>query len=243
MTTFFVTGTSTDVGKTFVSCALLARARDHGLTTLGLKPVASGCHATPQGLRNADALALQTQCHPGLPYERINPVAFAPPIAPHLAARQVGQEITLDTLTRALAPALAEPRDLTLIEGAGGWRVPLNDKEDLAGLATRLALPVILVVGLELGCLNQARLTAEAIRADGLPLAGWVGNLRDVDFAADETIYRANLATLEQHLPGPCLGVMPRLDAGGPEALARTGASHLRLPSHLPSRLPQKDTP
>ncbi|WP_048305498.1 dethiobiotin synthase [Halomonas sp. PR-M31] len=230
MATFFVTGTGTDVGKTFVSCAMLARAREQGLTTLGLKPVASGCHATPQGLRNADALALQAQCHPGLPYERINPVAFAPPIAPHLAARQAGQEMTLDTLTGALAPALAEPCDLTLIEGAGGWRVPLNDKEDLAGLATRLALPVILVVGLELGCLNQARLAAEAIRADGLPLAGWVGNLLDADFAVDGTIYRANLATLDQHLPGPCLGVVPRLDAASPAALAQSGAAHLALP-------------
>ncbi|MGC3872285.1 dethiobiotin synthase [Halomonas sp. GXIMD04776] len=233
MTTFFVTGTGTDVGKTLVACALLARARSLGLTTLGLKPVASGCHATPQGLRNVDALALQAQSHPGLAYAHINPVAFVPPIAPHLAARQAGQDVTLDILTRALSPGLAEPRDLTLIEGAGGWRVPLNDQEDLAGLATRLALPVILVVGLELGCLNQARLTTEAIRADGLPLAGWVGNLLDADFAADEAIYRANLATLDRHLPGPCLGVVPRLAADTPEALARVGARHLRLPLSL----------
>ncbi|SHE78084.1 dethiobiotin synthetase [Modicisalibacter ilicicola DSM 19980] len=229
MTTFFVTGTNTDVGKTLVSCALLARARARGFTTLGLKPVASGSEVTSQGLRNADALALQAHCSPRASYAEINPYRFVPAIAPHLAARQAGCELTLEALATCLAPTLAEPYELVLVEGAGGWRVPLNDSEDLAGLAVRLELPVILVVGLELGCLNQARLTAEAIRSDGLRLAGWVGSLLDPGFAVDEIAYRDNLATLEHHLPGPCLGILPRLEAESPEALAHVAATYLRL--------------
>ncbi len=122
------------------------------------------------------------------------------------------------------------PSGLTLVEGAGGWRVPLNEDEDLAGLAGRLGLPVILVVGLKLGCLNHARLTAEAIVADGQPLAGWVGNLLDPAFASDRELYRDNLATLTHRLPGPCLGVVPRLAARSPRALAEAAADHLVLP-------------
>lgn len=230
MNAFFVTGTDTDAGKTLITTALLALARRHGRTTLGLKPVASGCEATPQGLRNVDALALQAQSTPATAYEAINPFAFAPAIAPHLAARRTGQALTLDTLVAWARPRLDERRDLTLIEGAGGWRVPLNDREDLSGLAVCLELPVILVVGLKLGCLSHARLTAEAIRADGLPLAGWVGNLLDPGFAVDDALYRDNLATLEGTLNAPCLGVVPRLDAATPDARAEAAADCLELP-------------
>ncbi|MDI5934073.1 dethiobiotin synthase [Halomonas kalidii] len=230
MPAYFVTGTDTDAGKTLVTTGLLALARRRGLSTLGLKPVASGCERTADGLRNADALALQAQCAPAQPYAAINPFAFAPAIAPHLAARRAGVALGLDDLVDPLRPMLALERGLTLVEGAGGWRVPLNEDEDLAGLAGRLGLPVILVVGLKLGCLNHARLTAEAIVADGQPLAGWVGNLLDPAFASDRELYRDNLATLTHRLPGPCLGVVPRLAARSPRALAEAAADHLVLP-------------
>ncbi|MBB3229471.1 dethiobiotin synthase [Halomonas stenophila] len=231
MAVYFVTGTDTDAGKTLVTSGLLALAHREGLTTLGLKPVASGCETTPQGLRNLDALTLQAQSMPAPPYATVNPFAYGPAIAPHLAARRAGEVPTLDALVERSAGALAEGRDLTLIEGAGGWRVPLNDDEDLAGLARRLALPVILVVGLRLGCLSHARLTAEAVRADGLRLAGWVGNLIDPGFAEDAALYRDNLATLERCLDAPCLGVVPRLDAETPADRAEAAARHLRLPA------------
>ncbi|NWO10909.1 dethiobiotin synthase [Chromohalobacter salexigens] len=235
MTAYFVTGTDTDAGKTLVASGLLALARRRGLTTLGLKPVASGCEPTVDGLRNIDALTLQAQSMPTTPYTTINPYTYEPAIAPHLAARRTGEIPTLDALAAHVAGPLSEKRDLTLIEGAGGWRVPLNDDEDLAGLAVRLELPVILVVGLELGCLNHARLSAEAIRTDGLRLAGWVGNLIDpglsFDEAADETCYRDNLATLERTLEAPCLGIVPRLAADTPDARAPAAADYLTLPT------------
>ena len=232
MPAYFVTGTDTDAGKTLVTAGLLALARRRGLTTLGLKPVASGCTRVgpDQALRNADALALQAQSHPPMAYPTINPYAFAPAIAPHLAAMRAGAGLELDALVTHASPLLALGRDLTLIEGAGGWRVPLNDHEDLAGLAGRLELPVILVVGLKLGCLNHARLSAEAITADGLRLAGWVGNLLDPDFATDAALYQDNLATLECQLTGACLGVVPRLSPAAPQALAEAAADHLVLP-------------
>ncbi|WP_445005196.1 dethiobiotin synthase [Halomonas mongoliensis] len=234
MPAYFVTGTDTDAGKTLAATGLLARARRAGLTTLGLKPVASGSEATPDGLRNADALALQDQSRPAVAYATVNPYAFAPAIAPHLAARRTGVEVRLANLSDWLRPLLALERDLTLVEGAGGWRVPLNAREDLAGLAAAHALPVILVVGLRLGCISQARLTCDAIAADGLRLAGWIGSLVEpglsFDAAADDALYRDNLATLASTLPAPCLGVIPRLPAGTPLAMADSAASCLELP-------------
>ncbi|QJQ99483.1 dethiobiotin synthase [Halomonas sp. PGE1] len=234
MPAYFVTGTDTDAGKTLASAGLLARARREGLTTLGLKPIASGSEATPDGLRNADALALQAESVPAVDYTTINPYAFAPAIAPHLAARRAGVEVRLADLTGWLRPLLALERDLTLVEGAGGWRVPLNDDEDLAELALAMELPVILVVGLRLGCLSHARLTAEAITASGLRLAGWIGSLVDpglsFDAAADDALYQDNLATLARTLPAPCLGVIPRLAADAPAAMAAAAADHLELP-------------
>ncbi|MFB9145126.1 dethiobiotin synthase [Halomonas alkalicola] len=234
MPAYFVTGTDTDAGKTLASAGLLARARREGLTTLGLKPIASGSETTPDGLRNADALALQAESVPAVDYTTINPYAFAPAIAPHLAARRAGVEVRLADLTGWLRPLLALERDLTLVEGAGGWRVPLNDDEDLAELALAMELPVILVVGLRLGCLSHARLTAEAITASGLRLAGWIGSLVDpglsFDAAADDALYQDNLATLARTLPAPCLGVIPRLAADAPAAMAAAAADHLELP-------------
>lgn len=230
MSVYFVTGTDTDAGKTLVAASLLALARARGLTTLGLKPVASGCANTPDGLRNDDALALLARSVPAVSYDTVNPFAFEPAIAPHLAAQRAGVQLDLAGLSERIAARLQAPRDFTLVEGAGGWRVPLNDSEDLAGLATRLDLPVILVVGLKLGCLNHARLTAEAIRADGARLAGWVGNLLDADFARDESLYADNLATLQRTLDAPCLGVVPRLSRVAPARRPEAAIAHLELP-------------
>lgn len=204
---FFVTGTDTDIGKTTVAAGLLHAARLRGLSTAAAKPVASGCESTPAGLRNGDALALQAECQPPLPYELINPFAFAPPIAPHVAAREAGMALDVPQLATAVRRVLARGADLTLVEGAGGWRVPLSDSADLADLAVALRMPIILVVGLRLGCLNHALLTAEAIRADGLRLAGWVANEVDPGMARREE----NLQELNVRLGAPCLGRVPRL--------------------------------
>lgn len=216
MKAFFVTGTDTGIGKTTAACAILQRARRDGLSTLGLKPVAAGCEQTPEGLRNDDALKLQAASSVSLAYDEINPIALAEPLSPHLSARIAGKRPSVWQLGGYLRSALSRRPDLVLIEGAGGWRVPLNDREMLSGLAREMGLPVILVVGLRLGCLNHAFLTAEAIRRDGLPLAGWVANGIDPSMAAVED----NLATLRQWLPAPCLGVLPHHPGASAEALA-----------------------
>lgn len=230
MSRYFITGTDTDAGKTLIAAALLARARRQGLTTLGLKPVAAGCARHAAGLRNADALALQALSQPPVAYRTVNPVALEPPIAPHLAAARAGRTIRLAELDDAVRPLLGEPRDLLLVEGAGGWRVPLNDEEDLSGLAVRLGLPVILVVGVRLGCISHARLTLDAIRADGLRVAGWVAT--QVDAAMDD--YTANLATLERRLDAPCLGKVPWLGESADSAIAaERAADYLVLPGEV----------
>ncbi|WP_106477239.1 dethiobiotin synthase [Phytohalomonas tamaricis] len=213
---FFITGTDTDAGKTRIACALLHAARIRSLTTAAGKPVASGSAVTPAGLRNDDALALQAECHPALDYAALNPIALAPAIAPHLAAREAGVALTVENLSVQMRTLMDHQRDFTLIEGAGGWRVPLNDTESLSDLANVLKLPVILVVGVRLGCLNHARLTAEAIAHDGLELAGWVGNVIEPHTARLDD----NLASLDHWLPAPCLGVVPHLPAPASDAIA-----------------------
>jgi len=220
-TAFFIAGTDTDAGKTTVACGLLHAARRAGLSTAAAKPVASGCAVTPAGLRNGDALALLGECSLALDYAEVNPFAFAPAIAPHLAAREVGVELNVAALLAPVRKVLARGADFTLVEGAGGWRVPLAGRENLSDLAVALGLPVILVVGVRLGCINHAVLTAEAIARDGLELAGWVANVVDPHTARlDE-----NLATLAERLPAPCLGRVPRLPEASPAAVA----AHLQL--------------
>ncbi len=214
---FFVTGTDTDAGKTTVAAGLLAAARQQGLSTLAGKPVASGARHTHEGLRNSDAEQLQAQCSIHLPYAQINPHAFAPAIAPHLAAHGSGVRLECGQLRHSMQRLLQQQAGLTLIEGAGGWRVPVNDHETLADLAVALQLPVILVVGMKLGCINHALLSAEAILRDGLPLAGWIANCIDPQMASQS----GNLQTLQQRMPAPCLAVIPRLHAPGPELLAK----------------------
>ena len=221
MSTFFVTGTDTDVGKTFVACALLAAANQRGLTTAAVKPVAAGCEATPEGLRNDDALALQEAMSLPLSYEQINPITLEPAIAPHIAAARAGKNITVDRLVGFCRGVMMQRADFTLIEGAGGWRVPLNGRETLAELPKALNIPVILVVGMRLGCINHALLSAEAIHRDGLQIAGWVANRTE----AEMSCYDENLASLKARLPFLCLGEIPNL----PGAAAAEVAIHLDI--------------
>lgn len=213
---FFVTGTDTDVGKTLVAAGLLLAARQAGYSTAAVKPIAAGCEMTPQGLRNADALELQRVMTAELDYQQINPIALEPAIAPHIAAEQAGKHVRCAQLAGYCRGAMmSAAADFVLVEGAGGWRVPLNPVETLASLAKELNTPVILVVGMRLGCINHALLTAEAIRNDGLPLAGWVAN----QLQEDMPVYRDNLQTLQRRLTAPLIGEIPYLDKPSPEKL------------------------
>ncbi|MBY5991056.1 dethiobiotin synthase [Ferrimonas balearica] len=220
---YFVTGTDTEVGKTRVTAGLLSAARREGIQTLGLKPIAAGCDTTPEGLRNDDALALMAASSVSLPYEAINPIALAPPIAPHIAAAQAGQTITAARLSEALPRAAMASADLCLVEGAGGWRLPIGQGATLPQWVQAEGWPVILVVGMKLGCLNHALLSAEAVRADGLKLAGWVANR--VDPAMRH--YDENLATLAEMLAAPLLAEVPYLE--GEAAADHLGPAARRL--------------
>jgi dethiobiotin synthetase len=218
---YFIAGTDTDVGKTTIAAGLLHAARLQGLSTLGAKPVASGCTATAKGLRNADAQALIDESTLKLAYEAVNPFAFEPAIAPHVAAREAGVALEVPALLKAMRHVLDQGADFTLVEGAGGWRVPLSNHANLSDLAVALKLPVILVVGVRLGCINHALLSAEAIAHDGLQLAGWVANIIEPRTARLEE----NLASLAERLPAPCLGRVPRLKLATADAVAE----HLQL--------------
>lgn len=220
---FFVTGTDTDVGKTVVSAGLLAAANARGLSTAALKPIAAGCSATADGLRNSDALLLQQIMSMQLGYDEINPIALAPAIAPHIAAQQANRKITIAQLAGFCRGTLMRRADLTLIEGAGGWRVPLNSREFLSALAVELQLPVILVVGMRLGCISHALLTAETIARDGLTLAGWVANR----CVAEMDCYDENVASIRSSLRAPCLGEVPFLGGEGIPPDPQQVAHHL----------------
>ena len=232
---FFVTGTDTGVGKTRVAVALVHALRAQGLRVVVMKPVSAG--SVPQGssdpLRaearvesyapgelNEDVVALMQVANVVADVRDINPYAFEPAIAPHLAARQAGVRIDLSVITAAF-DRLAAAADVVVVEGAGGWRVPLNEHEDMADLAQALGLPVVLVVGMRLGCLNHALLTADAIAHSPLKWAGWVGN--QIDPAMAESA--ANLATLRARLPGPCLGVQAFSPASNDSSDASTWLS------------------
>lgn len=212
---FFVAGTDTGVGKTLISAGLLIAAKNRGLTTIALKPVAAGCEKTAEGLRNDDALLLQSVITEDLSYEQINPVALELAIAPHIAAQQARRTLSVDRLA-GFCRGVLNTADFTIVEGAGGWRVPLNSAETMADLARVLQLPVILVVGIRLGCINHALLTIEAIARDGLPLVGWVANCIDPSMQVRDE----NISTLKQLIPAPCLGCIPYLTEVAPERAA-----------------------
>ncbi|MDX1457552.1 MAG: dethiobiotin synthase [Marinobacter sp.] len=215
--TYFVTGTDTGVGKTLVSAAILEAARVEGLRTLAMKPIASGCENTQDGLRNEDALILMEAMTESLSYDQVNPIALEPAIAPHVAAAQQDRMLGAERLAGFCRGLQMRPGDLMLVEGAGGWRVPLNDRETYARVPQALEMPVIMVVPLRLGCINHAMLTAEAIRNDGLMLAGWVANRPEQEAMSCEG---DTLNYLLGHLGAPCLGVLPWQATPDPKVLA-----------------------
>lgn len=206
MHSLFVTGTDTEVGKTRISVGLIHKLIEQGYKVAGMKPIASGCEQTEHGLRNEDALALMAASNVDLPYELINPYAFEPAIAPHIAAKQVGVEIDLERI-RQNYDRIQQQVDIVVVEGAGGWLVPLNETHTMADLAKQLGLDVVLVVGIRLGCINHALLTALAIEKSELNFKGWVANDLESSIQADQM-----LATLKQHIQAPNLGFVPELN-------------------------------
>ncbi len=211
----FVTGTDTDVGKTEISLGLMAYYQQQGLRVLGMKPVATGGQPGPEGLRNGDAECLLTQGSESVPYEWVNPYCFEPAIAPHLAAQEVGEEIDFTRIGQAFMQ-LSARADLVIVEGIGGWRVPLGIGQDVETMAEHLGLPVVLVIGLQLGCLNLGLLSAEVLGTGGLPFLGWVANTLDPDMPA----LAGNLEALQQRIPVPYLGQVPYLAESDPERVA-----------------------
>ncbi len=214
---YFVTGTDTGVGKTLVSCALLHALGARGCRTAGFKPVAAGCEADG---RNGDAIALQAAATTAFSHEQVNPYCLTEEIAPHVAAQREGVRIELPRIL-ALYRELAAQCDMVIVEGAGGFAVPLNEREDSSDLARELGLPVILVVGMRLGCLSHALLTARAISDCGLKCAGWVANTVNPDMAA----LPDNIAALRERIAAPLLGVLPHMT----EPDARVGQRWLDL--------------
>ncbi|CAK0758426.1 dethiobiotin synthetase [Gammaproteobacteria bacterium] len=212
---YFITATDTGCGKTLTALTLMQCFKHQGLRVLGMKPVAAGCISTSIGPRNDDALRLCAMGSLEVPYEWVNPFAFLLPIAPHLAAADAGIRIDLETILHH-RDRLAALSDILVVEGAGGLLVPLGEGRTLADLAIALGYPLILVVGLRLGCLNHAQLTEEAIQRRGMALAGWIGNRIDPGFSHPTE----NLDTLAKALEAPCLGVFPWQSHPDPDALS-----------------------
>lgn len=213
---YFVAGTDTEIGKTLIAGALVLKLRAEGLRTAGMKPVAAGTSAGPDGPINDDVAALMTVADGAYPRDLVNPYCFDEAIAPHLAAAHHGVAIDPQHIL-ACYRALTGQADAVVVEGVGGWRVPLNDTLDAADLARLIGLPVVLVVGMRLGCISHALLTAESIRNKGLPLVGWVANRID----ATMPFFDDNVAAISQRLQAPLLGVVPRLAHHDPAVAAR----------------------
>jgi dethiobiotin synthetase len=219
---WFVTGTDTGIGKTLVAAALTRALVARGLRVAVMKPVASGSDPTAEGPRNSDALTLMAAANVTAPYEVVNPYCFLPPISPHIAAREAGVVIDL-TLLRSRFDSLAKAADCVIVEGAGGWLAPLGDTAAMADLAATLSLPVLLVVGLRLGCLNHALLSRDSLRTRGMAFAGWIANAIEPQFerAAE------NLAALTARFGAPPLACVPFLDRRDPAPDLRVAASRL----------------
>ncbi|MDI1362764.1 dethiobiotin synthase [Methylotenera sp.] len=201
---YFVIGTDTNVGKTYVASALVKYFAAQGLKAIGMKPVASGCELNEKNeLINEDVTALISASNISADLDLINPYRFAPAIAPHIAAEQAGVQIDLNVIQQAYEQ-LISLADVVVVEGAGGFSVPLNKTQTLADLAVLLNIPMILVVGIRLGCINHALLTVEAIQARGLKLAGWIANEIEPNFA----MFDENLNSLQQRIAAPCLSVV-----------------------------------
>jgi dethiobiotin synthetase len=206
-TTYFVTGTDTDVGKTVCCDALLQAANLQGKATLAYKPIAAGCELTPNGVRNEDALILQKSSTIKLDYKLINPIAFMDPIAPHIAAEIENNPINVETITTGLHTLQNKKADLLIVEGAGGWFLPLNSEQLLSEWVVEQQLPVILVVGIKLGCLNHALLTYQAIINSGLKVAGWIAN----QVQPEMPYYKENLMFLNNRIDEPMIAEIPYL--------------------------------
>ncbi len=199
-TAYFITGTDTDVGKTYIASALVRYFVQQGQTAVGMKPIAAGCEKINGELRNADVSALLAASNIAARLEDVNPYTFEPAIAPHIAAEQVGATVSLNKIKHAF-DALQSQADVVIVEGAGGFRVPINREQTMADLAIQLNLPVIMVVGIRLGCINHALMTAGSIRAAGLNLVGWVANRIDPNMPALEE----NVETLKAMIKAPCI--------------------------------------
>lgn len=221
-TGYFITGTDTECGKTEITLGLMQLLQDHGRSVLGMKPVASGAQPTNEGLRNQDARRIQQQSSIQVAYSLINPFAFAPPIAPHLAAGQAGVEIRFARILDCYQQ-LSAKTELVMVEGVGGWRVPLGSDGDLSDLAKAMGLPVILVIAVRLGCINHALLTVESIQSKELNLAGWVATIMDPDMLE----LQANLATLRRSIAAPCIGVVPHMQPVSTQTIAADLAATL----------------
>lgn len=201
---YFITGTDTGIGKTTAGINLLKKFNEQGLSTIGLKPLASGCNMTTEGLRNDDALQLQQNASIYLPYKQVNPIAFLPPIAPHIAAQQMNIALSSKMLLEACENSFAISSDICLIEGAGGWYTPLNENETYADWVKLLNIDVILVVGIRLGCFNHAILTYRAIKNDRINCIGWIANCLE---NANES-NRAIITSLNKILDIPLIGTI-----------------------------------
>ena len=205
---YFITGSDTDVGKTYVASAMLRHFVALGFKAIGMKPVAAGCELVNGHFSNEDVVQLTQASNIKAPSALVNPYSFAPAIAPHIAANLAGVTISLSVIIEAFA-ALSDLANIVIVEGAGGFCVPLNAHETMADLAVKLNLPVILVVGMRLGCINHALLTVQSIEARGLVVAGWVANQVNGEMPA----YQENFNTLKRLIKAPCLAEIKWNDA------------------------------
>lgn len=209
----FITGTDTGVGKTWATVALMRHFKNQGHTVIGMKPVASGCLEIDGKLRNEDALLLQQNASIPVQYEWVNPYAYRLPVSPHLAAEDYPP--VLENI-HSIFGALEANADVVMVEGVGGWRVPLNAESDVSDLACKLGLPVVMVVAVRLGCINHARLTYESILYSGLPCAGWIAACLDPDML----LLEQNIATIQAMIDAPLLGVFPFMEHADFDELA-----------------------
>ncbi|MEJ2621691.1 MAG: dethiobiotin synthase [Candidatus Thiodiazotropha sp.] len=214
MAGLFITGTDTGCGKTEVTLGLMRTLQQQGHCVVGMKPIASGARLTDQGLCNEDALRIQAQSSLELAYHQVNPFVYQASIAPHLAAQQADQSIDIQQIVAGYQ-SLTDLADYVLVEGVGGWHVPLGEQDTLADLVRALDMPVMMVVGMRLGCLNHALMTAECMLNAGVTFVGWVANQLDPEMSARAE----NLATLKTWLPAPCLAEIPYLAEATPEAI------------------------
>lgn len=213
---YFITGTDTGIGKTWSTVALMQYFKNQGKTVIGMKPVAAGCELLDGLMRNEDALILQEHASIAIAYQAVNPYALTLPVSPHIAARQEGVEISLDVIVDQYAQ-LKNQVDVILVEGAGGWMVPLSADLDISDLAQCIGLPVIIVVGMRLGCINQARLTFAAIEQSAVQCRGWIASCVERDMP----LLDENIQTLRQSTKLPLLAVFPYLDTLNSEYLSQ----------------------